>query len=45
MAVANIGGSLVGSQLAILHGAAFVRRVFLGVASVFIVKFAWDTFA
>lgn len=45
MAVFNIGGSLVGSHLAILHGAAFVRRVFLGVASVFIVKFAWDTFA
>ena len=45
MAVFNIGGSLVGSQLAIQHGASFVRRVFLGVASVLIVKFAWDTFS
>ncbi len=44
MAVLNIGGSLVGSHLAIRHGVAFVRRVFLGVACVFIVKFAWDTF-
>lgn len=44
MALFNIGGSLVGSQLAIRHGAAFVRRVFLAVASVFIIKFAWDTF-
>lgn len=44
MAVFNIGGSLVGSHLAIRHGAGFVRRVFLGVAGVFIVKFAWDTF-
>ena len=44
MAVFNIGGSLVGSHLAIRHGAGFVRRVFLGVAAVFIIKFAWDTF-
>lgn len=44
MAVFNIGGSLVGSHLAIRHGAAFVRRVFLAVAGVFILKFAWDTF-
>lgn len=44
MAVFNVAGALVGSQLALRHGAAFVRRVFLGVASVLIVKFAWDTF-
>lgn len=44
MALFNIGGSLVGSHLAIRHGAGFVRRVFLGVAGVFILKFAWDTF-
>lgn len=44
MAVFNIGGSLVGSHLAIRHGAGFVRRVFLGVACIFIFKFAWDTF-
>ena len=44
MAVFNIGGSLIGSQLAIRHGAGFVRRVFLGVASLLILKFGWDTF-
>jgi uncharacterized membrane protein YfcA len=44
MAVFNIGGSLFGSHLAIRHGAGFVRRVFLAVAGVFILKFAWDTF-
>lgn len=44
MALFNIGGSLVGSHLAIRHGASFVRRAFLGMASVFILKFAWDTF-
>lgn len=44
MAVFNIGGSLVGSYLAIRHGASFVRRAFLAVAGVFILKFAWDTF-
>jgi len=44
MAIFNIGGSLVGTHLAIRHGAGFVRRVFLGIAVVFIMKFAWDTF-
>lgn len=44
MAVFNVGGSLVGSHLAIRHGAGFVRRVFLGMAGIFILKFAWDTF-
>lgn len=44
MALFNIGGALVGTHLAIRHGADFVRRVFLVVAGAFIVKFAWDTF-
>ncbi|MFA7270870.1 MAG: TSUP family transporter [Sterolibacterium sp.] len=43
MALFNIGGSLVGSHLAIRHGAGFVRRAFLVVAIGFILKFAWDT--
>jgi uncharacterized membrane protein YfcA len=45
MAVFNVGGSMVGSHLAIRHGAGFVRRVFLGVAGALILKFAWDTFS
>jgi uncharacterized membrane protein YfcA len=44
MALANVAGSLVGTQLALRHGSAFVRRVFLAVVSALILKFAWDTF-
>jgi uncharacterized membrane protein YfcA len=44
MAAFNVGGSLLGSHLALRHGAAFVRRAFLAMAAVLIVKFAWDTF-
>lgn len=43
MAAFNVGGAQVGSHMAIRHGAGFVRRVFLFVAGVFIIKFAWDT--
>lgn len=45
MAVCNVGGSLVGTQLALKHGSGFVRRVFLLVVGSLILKFAWDTFA
>lgn len=45
MAVCNVLGAQVGSVLAIRHGSAFVRKLFLGVAVVLIAKFAWDTFA
>ena len=45
MALANVSGSAVGSRLALRHGSAFIRRIFLGVVSVLIVKFAWDTLA
>ena len=44
MATANIAGSFVGTHLALRHGSGFVRRVFLAVVGVLIVKFAWDTF-
>lgn len=44
MAGFNIGGSWVGSNLALHHGAAFVRRIFLAIACILIIKFAWDTF-
>ena len=44
MATANIGGSLIGTHLALRHGSGFVRRVFLAVVCALIVKFAWDTF-
>ncbi|NJA88339.1 TSUP family transporter [Rhodocyclus tenuis] len=43
MAVANVGGSFVGTRLALKNGSAFVRTIFLFVVSALIVKFAWDT--
>jgi hypothetical protein len=45
MAVANLSGSTAGTWLALKYGSAFVRRVFLFVVGILIVKFAWDTFA
>jgi hypothetical protein len=43
MAVCNVGGSWLGTHLALKHGSAFVRRIFLGVVVALIVRFAWDT--
>lgn len=45
MALCNVGGSVVGTHLALRHGSAFVRKIFLFVVSALILKFAWDTFA
>jgi uncharacterized membrane protein YfcA len=42
MAVANISGSFVGSRLAILKGSEFVRKFFLGVVLLLIIRFAWE---
>lgn len=42
MATCNLAGALVGSRLAIRHGAGFVRRVFLGVLCVLIGKMLYD---
>ncbi|MEF8752029.1 MAG: TSUP family transporter, partial [Candidatus Accumulibacter necessarius] len=44
MAVCNILGSFLGTHLALRHGSGFVRKVFLCVVSLFIIKFAHDTF-
>lgn len=44
MAVLNVLGSVIGSQLALRRGSGFVRLVFLAVVSALILKFAWDTF-
>lgn len=42
MAVANVAGSLVGTGLALRHGAGFVRQVFIAVVGALILKTAWD---
>ena len=42
MAVANVLGSLLGTRLALKHGAGFVRGVFIVVVSLLILKTGWD---
>lgn len=42
MMVCNVAGSYAGSQMAVLRGNAFVRRVFLVVVAGIIARFAWD---
>jgi hypothetical protein len=44
MAVANVAGSLVGTRLALRHGAGFVRGAFIVVVTALIAKTAWDAF-
>lgn len=44
MAACNIAGALIGSRVALRRGAGFVRRVFLGVVCVLIVKLTADLF-
>jgi uncharacterized protein len=45
MAAANVGGSMAGTWLALRYGSGLIRRIFLLVAGVLIVRFAWDTVA
>jgi uncharacterized protein len=44
LAVANVAGSLLGTHLALKHGASFVRVVFIGVVSALILKTGYDAF-
>ncbi|KAF3996956.1 sulfite exporter TauE/SafE family protein [Glaciimonas immobilis] len=44
MAICNVAGSLVGTRLAIKHGSGFVRKLFLVVVSVLILKTVYDAF-
>lgn len=43
MAVANLSGGFLGARMALRHGNAFVRKVFLVVVGLLVVKLAWDT--
>lgn len=45
MASCNLAGALIGSRMALKHGAAFVRRMFLFVVVVLIGKLAYDLLA
>ena len=44
IAVANVGGSLLGIRLAFKHGTGFVRGVFIVVVGALILKTAYDAF-
>ena len=44
MAVANVIGSMLGSRMALKHGAGFVRGAFMVVVSLLIVKTGYDAF-
>lgn len=44
LALANIIGSLLGTRLALKHGAGFVRGVFIFVVVALICKTSWDAF-
>jgi len=44
MALANVVGSLLGTRLALKHGAGFVRAVFIAVVSALILKTGYDAF-
>ena len=44
MAVCSLTGSIIGTSMAMRHGSGFVRKMFLAVVSVLIVRLAYDTF-
>ena len=44
LALANVAGSLVGTRLALRHGAGFVRGIFLLVVTALILKTSYDAF-
>ncbi|HJV72048.1 MAG TPA: TSUP family transporter [Ideonella sp.] len=44
LAMANVAGSLVGTRLALKHGAGFVRAVFIAVVGALILKTGYDAF-
>ena len=44
MAACQVGGSLLGSRLAIRHGSGFVRKIFLLVVVCLIIKTSYDAF-
>ncbi len=42
MMACNVAGSLLGSRMAILRGNAFVRKVFIAVIVLVLLRFGWD---
>jgi uncharacterized membrane protein YfcA len=44
LALANVGGSLLGTRMALQHGAGFVRGMFIVVVTALICKTSYDAF-
>jgi uncharacterized membrane protein YfcA len=44
MAACNVTGAVVGARLAIRGGSVLIRKVFLGVLFLLVLRLAWDTF-
>ena len=44
LAIANVLGSVLGTWMALRHGAGFVRVIFIVVVSLLICKTGWDAF-
>lgn len=44
MALCNVAGALIGARLALRGGSVLVRRVFIAVVSVLILRTAWTAF-
>jgi uncharacterized membrane protein YfcA len=44
MALCNVAGAVLGTRLAIRHGSGFIRKLFLVVVSLLIVKTLYDAF-
>jgi len=44
LAACNVSGSILGARLAIRGGSALIRKVFLGVLFLLVLRLAWDTF-
>lgn len=42
MAACNLGGGLVGSRLALRHGAGFVRVVFVAIVALLLARLVWE---
>lgn len=44
MAIANVSGAVLGTSLALKHGSAFVRRIFILVVVMLIARSAWQAY-
>ena len=44
MAVANVSGAVLGTGLALRYGSGFVRRIFIAVVALLIVRTAWQAY-